>query len=97
MGPSTQNCWSSQEADSCEEQWAGEGLKAHVHQQVAPCTLGTQFCLVAHGMPLVPCRKSETVILLPGICSPGVRENGPEPEDLEAKDASAKEGDWRAA
>lgn len=57
----------------------GEGLKAHVHQQVPPFTLEIQLCLVAQGMPLVPCRCRETVILLLGICTPGVREKGPEP------------------
>lgn len=70
----------------------GEGLKAHVHQ-VPLVTLGTQLCLLAQGRPLVPCGCREAVILLPGICSPGVREKGPEPADNRAwgKNANSKE------
>lgn len=55
--------------------------EAHVHQQAPPFTPGTRLCLLAQGMPLVPCRCGETVILLLGICSPAVREKGSEPAD----------------
>lgn len=40
---STESSWTSQEADSCEELCTGEGLKAHIHQQVARLTLRTQL------------------------------------------------------
>lgn len=66
---STESCWTSQKADSREELCTGEGLKAHVYQQVARLTPGTQLHHIAQGMPLVPCRCSKTVILLPQVCS----------------------------
>jgi len=77
----TESCWTSQEAVSREELCTGEGLEARVNQQVSCLTLGTQLHHIAQGMPLVPCRRSETVTLLPGVCSLQIREKGQETED----------------
>lgn len=40
---STESSRTSQEADSCEELCPGEGLKAHIHHQVARLTLRAQL------------------------------------------------------
>lgn len=71
---STESCWISQEAESCEEL---EKISRHMSVNMH-FLLGTQLYRVAQGTSLVLCRHSEAVILLPGFCSLQVRDKGQE-------------------